>query len=107
MKRSVGIVLFPDGVELGFVGPWHVFATLRRLDPETCRLFTVSETGAEIQGAGSLRGWAAHGFSTAPGMDFLVVPGASGSGYEAHDPSLISYIRQAGAQADLVVSVCG
>jgi transcriptional regulator GlxA family with amidase domain len=107
VKRSVGIVLFPGVGELGFVGPWHVFATLRRLDPETCRLFTVSETGGEVRCAGSLRVRADHAFGTAPRMDVLVVPGATGSGDELDDSSLIAYIRQAGAQADLVVSVCG
>jgi transcriptional regulator GlxA family with amidase domain len=107
MKRNVGIVLFPDVVELGFVGPWQVFATLRRLDPETCRLFTVSETGGELRCAGNLRVRADHAFGTAPRMDVLVIPGAGGSGHELDDSSLISYIRQAGAQADLVVSVCG
>jgi transcriptional regulator GlxA family with amidase domain len=107
VKRSVGIVLFPDVAELGFVGPWHVFATLRKLDPETCRLFTVSETGGEVRCAGSLRVRADHAFGTAPRMDVLVVPGASASDHEVDDSALISYIRQAGAQADLVVSVCG
>jgi transcriptional regulator GlxA family with amidase domain len=107
MKRSVGIVLFPDVEELGFVGPWHVFATLRRLDPETCRLFTVSEKGGEVRCSGNLRVTADHAFGVAPRMDVLVVPGASGSRDEVNDSSLISYIRQAGAQADLIVSVCG
>jgi transcriptional regulator GlxA family with amidase domain len=107
MKRSVGIVLFPDVAELGFVGPWHVFATLRRLEPETCRLFTVSEMGGEVRCAGSLRVRADHAFGAAPRMDVLIVPGAGGSGDQLDDSSLISYIRRAGAQADLVVSVCG
>jgi transcriptional regulator GlxA family with amidase domain len=108
MRRSVGIVLFPEVAELGFVGPWHVFATLRRLDSDACRVFTVSEAGGEVRCAGSLRVVADHAFGTAPRMDVLVVPGP-GDQNAPHDSTseLISYIRQAGAQADLVVSVCG
>jgi transcriptional regulator GlxA family with amidase domain len=39
-------------------------------------------------------------------MDVLLVPGGYGQ-YRFDRSALISYIRQAGAQADLVVSVCG
>jgi transcriptional regulator GlxA family with amidase domain len=106
MKRSVGIVLFPEVAELGFVGPWHVFATLRRLDSDTCRLFTVSEVGGEVRCAGGLRVLTDHTFGTAPRMDILVIPGTHEPDQRSHDSQLISYIRRAGAQADLVVSVC-
>jgi transcriptional regulator GlxA family with amidase domain len=40
-------------------------------------------------------------------MDVLVVPGPGEYGQHVNNSELISYIRQAGAQADLVVSVCG
>jgi transcriptional regulator GlxA family with amidase domain len=106
VKRSIGIVLFEDVAELGFVGPWHVFATLRRLDPEACRLFTVSEAGGEVRCGGGLRIVADHPFDAAPRPDVLVVPGASGA-QRLDQPGLISYVRQAGAQADLVVAICG
>jgi transcriptional regulator GlxA family with amidase domain len=106
MKRSVGIVLFPEVAELGFVGPWQVFTTLRRLEPNACRPFTVSEVDGEVRCEGKLRVLADYTFATAPRMDVLVVPGGSGAGPTDQTP-LISYIRQAGAQADLVVSVCG
>jgi len=106
MKRSVGIVLFADVTELGFIGPWQVFATLRQIDPDTCRVFTVSESGGEVRCGGSLRVVTDYAFASAPRMDVLVVPGRHGA--ESDDqPALITYIRQAGAQADLVVSVCG
>jgi transcriptional regulator GlxA family with amidase domain len=106
VKRTVGIVLFPDVAELGFAGPWHVFATLRRLDPDRCRLFTVSEYGGEVRCGGRLRVLTDHSFASSPRMDVLVVPGRTGS-VDVDHSGLISYIRQAGAQADLLVSVCG
>jgi transcriptional regulator GlxA family with amidase domain len=105
MRRSIGIVLFPEVVELSFVGPWQVFATLRRLDADACRLFTVSESGGEVHCAGNLRVWTDHTFATAPRPDVLIVPGRRDRESDDQSP-LISYIRQAGAQADLVVSVC-
>ena len=60
MRRSIGIVLFPDVAELAFVGRWQVFAELKRLEPEACRLFTVSESGGEVPCAGGLRVRADH-----------------------------------------------
>jgi transcriptional regulator GlxA family with amidase domain len=105
MRRSIGIVLFPDVAELGVVGPWHVFATLRRLRPDACAVFTVSEAGGEVRCAGGLRVLADHGFASAPRADVLIVPGNGGHGASDRTP-LLAYVRQAGAQADLVVSVC-
>jgi transcriptional regulator GlxA family with amidase domain len=105
VKRSVGIVLFAEVVELGFVGPWQVFATLRRIEPDAVRLFTVSESGGEIRCGGSLRVLTDYTFASAPRMDVLVVPGRH-AGHPFDQGPLIAYIRQAGAQADLVVSVC-
>jgi transcriptional regulator GlxA family with amidase domain len=105
MKRSVGIVLFPEVEALAVVGPWQVFAALRRLDREACRLFTVSETGGEVLCTGGLPVRADHAFASAPRMDVLFVPGGPGH-IQFERSALISYIRQAGAQADLVVSVC-
>jgi transcriptional regulator GlxA family with amidase domain len=105
VKRSVGVVLFQDVAELALVGPWQVFATLRRLDRDACRLFTVSEDGHEVRCGGGLRILTDHTFASAPRPDVLVVPGASEI-QQVAQPALISYIRQAGAQADLVVSVC-
>jgi transcriptional regulator GlxA family with amidase domain len=105
MRRSVAIVLFPEVEALAVVGPWQVFTILRRLDPEACRLFTVSESGGDIACAGGLRVRADHAFASAPRMDVLFVPGGHGR-YQFDRSALISYIRQAGAQADLVVSVC-
>jgi transcriptional regulator GlxA family with amidase domain len=105
MRRSVGIVLFPEVEALAVVGPWQVFTVLRRLDSEACRLFTVSESGGDVACAGGLRLHADHAFNTAPRMDVLLVPGGHGR-YQFDRSALISYIRQTGAQADLVVSVC-
>jgi transcriptional regulator GlxA family with amidase domain len=107
VRRSIGIVLFADVGELGFVGPWQVFATVRRLEPDACRVFTVSESGGEIRCQGSLRVVADYAFATAPRMDVLIVPGGNPSFAPLEYGPLIAYIRQAGAQADLVVSVCG
>jgi transcriptional regulator GlxA family with amidase domain len=102
MRRSVGIVLFPEVAELSFVGPWQVFTALRRLKPDACAVFTVSETGGAVRCGGGLRVLADHRFASAPRADVLLVPGGP---VEVAGAALLAYIRQAGAQADLVVSV--
>jgi transcriptional regulator GlxA family with amidase domain len=104
MRRSVGIVVFPEVGELGFVGPWQVFAALRHLQPDACRVFTVSEQGGEVRCGGGLRVLADYGFVSAPRADVLVVPGRDGQP-EVAGPVLLAYLRQAGAQADLIVAV--
>ena len=66
MLRSITILLFPGVEELDFAGPWEVFAYLRHLEPETCRVPTVGEHGGEVSCAKGLRVIAGCSSATLP-----------------------------------------
>jgi DNA-binding CsgD family transcriptional regulator/tetratricopeptide (TPR) repeat protein len=75
MKRTIAVVLYAGANELDVVGPWEVFATLRRLAPALCNVCTVAAASAELRGAKGLRLRADHTFESSPRADILLVPG--------------------------------
>ena len=106
MTYSIAILLFPEAEELDFAGPWEVFSYLAKLQPEACRVFTVSEHGGEVRCAKGLRVIADHAIDAAPPADLLIVPGGWGTRREADNPKVIDYIRRTAERAQLVASVC-
>ena len=106
MARSIAIVVFPGAEELDFVGPWEVFTFLRSLEPESCRVFTVSEHGGEVTCAKGLRVITDYSFADAPHADIILVPGGMGTRTEVDNPAMIAYIRRAAATTEITTSVC-
>ena len=106
MTRSVASLLFPGVEELDFVGPWEIFGSLQSSQPDACAVFTVSEHGGEVRCARGLQVLAQHSFATAPHADLLVVPGGRGIDTEVDNPSVIAYVRQVAAAAEVTTSVC-
>ncbi|MFN8557337.1 MAG: DJ-1/PfpI family protein [Dehalococcoidia bacterium] len=78
MARSIAMVLFDGLEELDFVGPWEVFSYLAAIQPETCRVFSVSERGGEVTCARDCV-IADHSFDDAPPADIILVPGGMGT----------------------------
>jgi transcriptional regulator GlxA family with amidase domain len=78
----------------------------RSLDPATCEVFTVSESGGEVMCAKGLRVLPDHSFGSAPWADLIVVPGGRGTRTEVDNPHLIDYLRRAAGQAEVMTSVC-
>src|SRR3954447_22793424 len=79
MTHSIAILLFPEAEELDFAGPWEVFSYLAKLQPDACRVFTVSEQGGEVRCAKGLRVIADYAIGAAPPADLLIVPGGWGT----------------------------
>lgn len=106
MPRSIAILLFPDVEELDFCGPWEVFSYLRKVRPDACAAFTVSEHGGEVRCAKGLRVVADHALDSAPRADVLIVPGGWGTRREVDNPRLVDYIRRSAERVEVVASVC-
>jgi len=102
---NIAIVLFPDVEELDFAGPYEVFGMAAKWMYKDWRLFTVAEAG-EVKGSCGLRVLADYTFDNAPKADLIVVPGGVGTRAGAENAKLIGYIKQAGAGAEYVTSVC-
>ena len=106
MPRAVAILLFPEVEELDFCGPWEVFSYLRKVRPDACTVYTLSEHGGEVRCAKGLRVLADHPLDSAPPADVLVVPGGWGTRREVDNPRLIDFIRRTAERAEVVASVC-
>lgn len=70
-------------------------------------VITISPEGGEVRTAEGLRIVSDFAFETAPPIDILVVPSSEGSrDVDLGDERLISFVRERGDQARLVVSLC-
>lgn len=107
MRRSIGFVMFEGAEELDYAGPWEIFTFLRQhVDPESCDVFLVSETGGEIKSAKGLRVQTDYSYLKAPKIDILLVPGGEAVFKEADNNATIKFIIDAAAAADITTSVC-
>jgi transcriptional regulator GlxA family with amidase domain len=114
-RINVGILIF-DGVEvLDFAGPFEVFSRTRltpgvdsRRSEESApfRVFTVARTRDPIAATGGLTVVPAHGFTGAPRIDLLLVPGGFGTRSLLNDEETLDWIRETAAAARQVTSVC-
>jgi putative intracellular protease/amidase len=97
-RIRVGILLF-DGVEpIDFAAPYEVFGQAG------LSVVTLSPDGKAVTGMG-LTVKPDYGFSNAPAIDVLVVPGGDVS-RATHDQALLQFIRERTALARQVLSVC-
>lgn len=98
---KIGFVLFPDVTQLDLTGPLqvlhrlpgaetHLIAASRAPVPSDCGLDLVPTTT----------------FASAPALDMLVVPGGFGVPAAIRDTDTLQFIREAGAAATYVTSVC-
>jgi len=116
MERwNVGILIFDDVEILDFAGPFEVFSRTRlqpgaesRRSEESApfRVFTVARTAAPIVTTGSLRVLPHYGFSDAPRIDLLLVPGGWGTRALLQDAEILGWISRTAEQARKVTSVC-
>ncbi|MEX0801159.1 MAG: DJ-1/PfpI family protein [Dehalococcoidia bacterium] len=105
MTRTVGIVLYPDVEELDFVGPLEVLGQMAMLDREW-KVVTIAESGGVVNATHGLKATVDHSFDDAPELDVILVPGGLGTRQAIENPRLVEFVRQAGATATYVTSVC-
>ena len=111
-RTSVGIVIFEDVEVLDFCGPFEVFSVTRS-DPDRRRetaspfdVLLVARDESVVTTAGGMRVLPHTGFATCPPLDILVVPGGWGTRALLADETMLGFVRQRAAQAQLVTSVC-
>ena len=100
-----GILLFDGFEELDAIGPWEVFGAATTLFPED-RVLGIAREPGELRAAKGLRVLPQHAFADAPRLDVLIVPGGRGVRTAVQDASTIGWLREAGASARWVASVC-
>ncbi|MEX0665631.1 MAG: DJ-1/PfpI family protein [Acidimicrobiia bacterium] len=100
---TTGILLFDGVEELDFAGPFEVFTTAKK---EGDDVVTIAVTADPITGFNGLKVVPDHGFSDAPALDVLVVPGGMGTRKLADDAAHIDWIKKVAADCTWVTSVC-
>ena len=95
----VGIVVGNRATVIDFAGPWEAFESAQ--SDQGFELFMVSDTTKTLTATGGMQIVPLYTYETAPQPNVIVM-GAQGD----HTPEKIAWIRQAGAKADLVMSVC-
>src|SRR3972149_11326109 len=105
MTSTIGIVVFPDGEELDFVGPLEALGAMAFID-RGWQVVTIAETGDRVRARHGLSVNVDHSFADAPPLDVLLVPGGPGTRQQVDNPRMIEFVREAGANARYVPSVC-
>jgi transcriptional regulator GlxA family with amidase domain len=108
MKRTVGILIFPEVEVLDFCGPFEVFASARAAG-ERERLFSVSivaETTEIVSCRGGLLVKPHLSFAESPRFDLIVIPGGYGTRTQIDNPALIDWIRDQNQTTEITTSVC-
>lgn len=105
--RNVGILIF-NGVELlDFCGPHEAFTAVNYGGGDKLfNVFTVAESGGEIESRAGLRFIADYSFTDVPPIDVLVVPGGMGTRREIDNQVVIDWIASIAGSAELTTSVC-
>jgi transcriptional regulator GlxA family with amidase domain len=105
MTKTAVIILYPDFEELDAVGPFEVLGMFAKLDRDW-NVVTIAEKAGPVRAFNGLKLIADHGFGDAPPVDVILVPGGLGSRAEMENPRMLEYVRNAGAAAQWVTSVC-
>ena len=97
----VGMVLFPGLTQLDLTGPYEVFARM----PGT-RVTLLSATSSPVRSEWGLTIIPDSTFADADTLDILCVPGGWGVNEQLENAALLTFLREHGARARYVTSVC-
>lgn len=101
-RRRVGILLFPGFELLDVFGPAEMFGILR----DQCELVLVAAAAGPVASAQGPQAVAAFGFTDCPHLDLLLVPGGIGTRTAVNDETLLAWIRDRVAGAEVAMTVC-
>ena len=101
MSFRIGILIFPDIMQLDMTGPHEVFTKL----PDA-EVLLVWKTLNPIVAGGGMRILPDVTYETCPQLDLICVPGGGGMNPLLNDPETLDFIRDKAATARFVTSVC-
>jgi cyclohexyl-isocyanide hydratase len=101
MALTVGLLVFPDVMQLDMTGPHEVFAH----GPD-CRVLTVGKSLEPVRASGGLRLLPDVAFDECPPLDVICVPGGAGTTPLLEDAETLAFIRRQAAGCRFVTSVC-
>jgi cyclohexyl-isocyanide hydratase len=101
MSFRIGILIFPDIMQLDMTGPHEVFTKLP--DAEVLLVWKALDP---IVAGGGMRILPDVTYETCPELDLLCVPGGGGMNPLLNDPETLDFIRAKAVTARFVTSVC-
>ncbi len=101
MSFRIGILIFPDIMQLDMTGPHEVFTKL----PDT-EVLLIWKTLDPVVAGGGMRILPDVTYETCPDLDLICVPGGGGMNPLLNDPATLDFIREKAATARYVTSVC-
>ena len=105
-RKQIAFVLYPGLTPLDLVGPLQALSAVPRVDP-SYEVIVVAENAEPVVSDSIVSLGPSHTFDDAPAPFAIVVPGGGDPTLAAagHKP-LVDYVAEAGAAADIVMSVC-
>ena len=103
---TFGIVVFDQVEELDFIGPWEMLTMWSKYfkGPEQCLI--VAQRAGPVTCAKGLSVNPHVAFEQCPALDFLLVPGGSGTRREVDNPVMTRFVAEQARHCRAVLSVC-
>ncbi|PIW30566.1 MAG: thiamine biosynthesis protein ThiJ [Rhodospirillales bacterium CG15_BIG_FIL_POST_REV_8_21_14_020_66_15] len=101
MAFHVGLLIFPDIMQLDMTGPHEVFTKL----PDT-KVYLIWKTLEPVTAAGGMRILPDVTFETCPELDLICVPGGGGMNALLNDADTLDFLRKKAKEVRYVTSVC-
>jgi transcriptional regulator GlxA family with amidase domain len=108
----IGIYIYDEVEVLDFAGPYEVFTTAARLvtrqqpdAPPKFRPVLIADARRLVMARGNFQVQAHYGIQEHPPLDVLLVPGGVHTN-EMRRPEILEWVRETGAQVQIVASVC-
>ena len=101
MTFRIGMLIFPDIMQLDMTGPHEVFTKM----PDT-EVMTVWKTLDPVTAGGGMRILPDVTYETCPDLDLICVPGGAGMNPLLNDEETLDFIRKQAAIAQYITSVC-
>lgn len=101
MTFRIGMLVFPDIMQLDMTGPHEVFTKM----PDT-EVFLVWKTLDPVTSSGGMRLLPDVTYESCPPLDLVCVPGGGGMNALLNDEETLAFLRSQDANARYVTSVC-
>src|SRR5262249_13770383 len=101
-ERQLGVVLYPHFELLDVYGPVEMFGNLG----PRLKVVMVAQAAGPVASAQGPKVVADFSFDNCPDLDLILVPGGLGTMQQLGNKTLLDWLRQRAAKAEIVMSVC-
>jgi len=100
--RTLGVILYPGFELLDVYGPLEMFGNVGK----HLKIVMVAEQAGPVASYQGPKSVADYGFDDCPPLDLLLVPGGFGTFQQLSNKTLLDWLKQRAAKAEIVTSVC-